>query len=80
MRTAEDTRGPRTIIEGRLKLVIHDQKNGALRQELFDLETDPAEKTNLIEEQRDRAERLRAKLRAWQDSALRSLTGADYAP
>ena len=68
------------MIEGRLKLVIHDQKNGALRQELFDLETDPAEKMNLIEEQRDRAEQLRAKLRAWQDSVLRSLTGADYAP
>ena len=68
------------MIEGRLKLVMHDQNNGALRQELFDIETDPAEKMNLIEEQRDRAEQLRAKLRAWQDSVLRSLTGADYAP
>ena len=77
--TADDTRGPRSIIEGRLKLVIHDQKNGALRQELFDIEADPAERTNLIGRQPDRDEQLRTKLRAWQDSVLRSLTGADYA-
>ena len=77
--TADDTRGPRSIIEGRLKLVIYDQKNGALRQELFDIDADPAERTNLIGRQPDRDEQLRTKLRAWQDSVLRSLTGADYA-
>ena len=77
--TADDTRGPRSIIEGRLKLVIHDQKNGALRQELFDIDADPAERTNLIGRQPDRDEQLRTRLRAWQDSVLRSLTGADYA-
>ena len=77
--TADDTRGPRSIMEGRLKLVIYDQKNGALRQELFDIDADPAERTNLIGRQPDRDEQLRTKLRAWQDSVLRSLTGADYA-
>jgi hypothetical protein len=47
---------------------------------LFDIDADPAEKMNLIEQQPARAEQLRTKLRAWQDSVLRSLTGTDYAP
>lgn len=77
--TDADYRGPRTFIESDHKLVIHEAKNGDAKIELFDLQADPAEKKNLAGEQPDLAQKLQAKLRQWQDSALKSLTGADYA-
>lgn len=73
-----DYLGPRVIINGDFKLVIHEQKNGKSRQELFDLGTDPAETNNLIGKEPATAEKLQAELRQWQDSVLNSLTGADY--
>jgi arylsulfatase A-like enzyme len=76
--TDADYRGPRAIIDGHYKLVIHERKDGGARRELFDLETDPAEKTNLIGQQPPRAEKLQARLHEWQSSVLKSLTGADY--
>jgi arylsulfatase A-like enzyme len=75
--TEDDYFGPRAIIDGRFKLVIHEQQDGAKR-ELFDLEADPAEKANLFEQRPDVAERLRARLRDWQRSVLNSLAGKDY--
>lgn len=73
-----DYLGPRAIIDGRLKLVIHEQKGGAPKTELFDLAADPAETSNLIDQQPAAAEKLQGKLRQWQTSVLQSLTGADY--
>ena len=73
-----DYLGPRAIIDGDHKLVIHEQKDGAAKLELFDLKSDPAEKTNLIDQQPELAKKLQSKLRQWQESALKSLTGADY--
>tara|TARA_R110002096_G_scaffold72931_1_gene173058 strand:- start:1257 stop:1463 length:207 start_codon:yes stop_codon:yes gene_type:complete len=67
-----------TMIDGGMKLVIHDQRKGALASELFDLQTDPAETMNLIEQKPAIAEELGQKLGAWQTSVLQSLTGADY--
>jgi len=75
--TEDDYRGPRAIIEGRYKLVIHERQRGQ-RRELFDLQTDPAEKADLVEQQPAIAEKLGTRLRDWQQSVLRSLTGADY--
>jgi arylsulfatase A-like enzyme len=75
-----DYRGPRAVIEGRYKLVLHEERGGGLRQELFDLEADPAEQQNRWSEQAALAARLQAQLRSWQDSVLRSLSGADYRP
>ena len=49
--TDDDYLGPRAIIDGRFKLVIHEQKSGDVKRELFDLQADPAEKTNLFEQQ-----------------------------
>ncbi len=71
--------GPRAIIDGNFKLVIHDDKNGEPKRELFDLQSDPAEKTDLIEQQPATAEKLQTALRDWQQGVLQSLTGADYA-
>jgi len=76
--TEDDYLGPRAIIDGRFKLVIHDQRSRGVKRELFDLQTDPAERTDLLERQPAVAEELQARLRAWQESVLKSLTGADY--
>jgi hypothetical protein len=74
----EDYLGPRAIIDGRFKLVIHERAGGDPDRELFDLDSDPAETTNLFDQQPDIANKLQMRLREWQDSVLRSLTGADY--
>jgi arylsulfatase A-like enzyme len=74
----DDYLGPRAIIDGRFKLVIHEQKTGAAKRELFDLQTDPAEKTNLVEKNPTTAEQLQTRLHDWQKSVQQSLTGADY--
>ena len=76
--TDTDYRGPRAIIDGHFKLVLHEQRNGGMERELFDLQADPGEKTNLLKQQPDAAEGLHTQLRQWQGSVLRSLSGADY--
>lgn len=77
--TEDDDLGPRAIIDGRYKLVIHDQKTGEAKRELFDLAADPAEKSDLVPQQVEIANQLQNRLRAWQKSVQKSLTGADYA-
>jgi len=77
--TDDDYLGPRAIIDGRFKLVLHDQRGGSAKRELFDLEADPAEEHNLLQRQPATAARMEARLRAWQQSVLHSLTGAEYA-
>jgi len=76
--TEADYLGPRAIIDGRFKLVLHERPNGNVTRELFDLEADPAEQNNLIDQQAALAEKLQTQLRQWQTSVLTSLTGADY--
>ncbi|HYF34934.1 MAG TPA: sulfatase-like hydrolase/transferase, partial [Prosthecobacter sp.] len=76
--TEADYLGPRAIVDGNLKLVIHEQKGGVAKKELFDLQSDPAEKDNLIGSKPAEAEKLEARLRQWQESVLKSLSGADY--
>ncbi len=76
----DDYLGPRAIIVGSFKLVIHETRQGAPRRELFDLRVDPAETTNLFEQQPAIGDKLQTQLRQWQASVLHSLTGADYEP
>ncbi len=78
--TEADYLGPRAIIDGHHKLVIHEPKKGPPLLELFDLGADPAETRNLIAQQPDVADQLQSRLRQWQQSVLKSLTGADYQP
>jgi arylsulfatase A-like enzyme len=73
-----DFLGPRAIIDGDMKLVIHEQAKGSPKHELFNLKTDPAEQINLIDQQPEVAKKLLGELRQWQASVLKSLTGADY--
>lgn len=76
--TDADYLGPRAIIDGRFKLVIHELRNGSVKQELFDLEADAAETTDIMEKQPEVTAKLQANMRNWQQSVLHSLTGADY--
>jgi arylsulfatase A-like enzyme len=76
--TEADYLGPRAIIEGNFKLVVHELKNDQVRSELFDLKADPAEKNNLFDQAPATARKLQTKLRDWQQSVLHSLSGADY--
>ncbi len=76
--TDEDYLGPRAMIDGPYKLVVHERSGGEPRIELFDLLADPAEKTNLSEQQPAVTQKLQSKLRHWQGSVLQSLSGADY--
>jgi arylsulfatase A-like enzyme len=74
-----DFLGPRAILDGRHKLVIHDGKKATeAKTELFDLEADPEEKKDLAKQQPEHVQQLQAKLRTWQQSVLKSLTGGDY--
>ncbi len=77
--TDDDYRGPRAVIDGRFKLVVHERTATDVKRELFDLDADPAEKTNLVDRHGEVADRLGERLRRWQASVLNSLTGADYA-
>jgi arylsulfatase A-like enzyme len=76
--SAADYLGPRAIIDGHFKLVVHEQRTGDTNYELFDLQADPAEKINLSEQQPALSAKLQTQLRRWQESVLHSLTGADY--
>ena len=71
-----DFAGPRAILDNRYKLVVDGDRAAA--KELFDVRSDPAEKNNLIKTHPAVAEKLEQQLRAWQQSVLESLTGADY--
>ena len=84
--TQRDYRGARAIIDNRFKLVVTKSAGagsagaGGERQELFDLRADPAERHDLLEARPEVARKLSQELRAWQESVLTSLTGADYRP
>ncbi len=70
----QDYSGERTILDNRYKLLIG--RKGEV--ELFDLLNDPAETTNLADDQPATAKKLQRQMRQWQTSVLNSLMEADY--
>jgi arylsulfatase A-like enzyme len=76
--TDADYLGPRSIIDGNYKLVIHEQKDGKAKMELFNLEADTAEKTDLAVQDAALKDKLQTQLHVWQQSVLDSLRGSDY--
>ena len=66
------------ILGNRYKLVVNGQGRDEAKRELFDLRADPAEKTNLLQTHPQVADSLQQQLVSWQQSVLKSLTGADY--
>ena len=71
-----DYNGSRSLLHDRYKLVIDGDRDGGI--ELFDLEKDPYETTNLTEDLPAISKTLGDQLITWQYSVLNSLTGADY--
>lgn len=76
--TEADFRGARAIVDNRYKLVIHDQNDKSMKIELFDLNVDPAERNDLVDQLPEVAKRLSSELRLWQASVLNSVRGGDY--
>ncbi len=77
--TKVDYTGTRAVIDGDYKLIIlRDKKVGKEIRELYNLEADPGETTDLAAKHPDLVKSLDQKMHLWQDSVLNSLTGADY--
>lgn len=76
--TPADYTGARVILGNRYKLVVNGKGGGEGQRELFDVRADPGEKTDLLKTHPRVAESLQEQLVGWQESVLKSLTGADY--
>ncbi|MFT7034811.1 MAG: arylsulfatase A-like enzyme [Cyclobacteriaceae bacterium] len=72
------TGGERTIMDDQYKLVIGAKPGDATNIELFDITNDPSEQDNLVSTHPEITEKLQKQLYDWQQSVLKSLTGADY--
>ena len=70
--------GSAAWIDGKYKLLRRVAKNGKVTLALYDLEADPAEKTDLAAGEGKRVKRMEGALEAWQGSVVRSLNGEDY--
>lgn len=69
-----DFAGERAALDNRFKLVVQADESA----ELFDMQSPAGETEDVSTGHPEVVERLRAELRAWQESVLNSLTGADY--
>ena len=65
-------------IDGDFKLHRIADQNGDIELSLFNLVTDPVEQVDLMDQEEDRASRMKADLVSWQRSVLRSIEGEDY--
>jgi len=71
-----DYSGSRVWLDNRYKLVIPGKADD--ESELYDLQTDPAEETNIAKKKPELSARLARELREWQSSVLNSLREKDY--
>lgn len=60
------------------KLHRIQNKKGTVKYELYNLSEDPGEKNDVLENQSQRAEKMKSELEAWQVSVVKSLNGEDY--
>jgi arylsulfatase A-like enzyme len=74
----EDFQGERVMMGDRYKLIVEGQTPNDKGFELYDIQNDPAETTNLADEYPEMVDEMAAELSEWQQSVLTSLTGADY--
>jgi len=78
---ASDSDGPAAMLADRFKLVVDGARRAAApggSRELFDLDADRGETKNLASAAAAKAAAMERQLRTWQQSVLKSLTGADY--
>jgi arylsulfatase A-like enzyme len=73
-----DFAGMRTMMKDQYKLVLEGQSPNKEGFELYNIDNDPGESTNLADEHPDLVREMNSELRKWQESVLNSLTGADY--
>lgn len=74
-----DYLGTRVMLGNRYKLIVNGGAGDSeAKVELYDLNADLAETEDVAESQSDIAKLMQKDLRKWQDSVLKSLTGADY--
>lgn len=73
-----DFAGSRALLDNRYKLVVQGRRGSEATSQLFDVRNDPSERVDLASEKPVVVREMRNKLRQWQQSVLRSLTGADY--
>ncbi len=73
-----DYGGELAVIDNRYKLVVNGSEGTGI--ELFDIQADPYETTNLANEFPEMVEAKQRQLVRWQNSVLHSLTGGDYNP
>jgi arylsulfatase A-like enzyme len=71
-----DYGGNLAVLSNRYKLVVNGEKDSGI--ELFDLEKDPYETTDLSEDLPALTTTLQNQMVTWQNSVLHSLTGGDY--
>ena len=69
--------GDRAILDGRYKLVIRDTDEESSTC-LYDIASDQSEENDLAKKFPERTQKLKDRLHDWQQSVLKSLTGADY--
>ncbi len=62
----------------KLHRIENDEHPGEVTLELYNLEKDPMEKTDLSDRRKKRVSNMLEKLEAWQVSVMNSLNGADY--
>ena len=74
----DSTRGHAAWMDGPYKLHRQVNKDGKAKYQLFDLEKDRAEKTNLATEMPDRVKAMARGLAEWQNSVINSYKGEDY--
>jgi len=60
------------------KLHRMEDKSGNVRWELYQLEMDPQEGKDLMEDEAAKAAQMKSELETWQRSVIRSLNGLDY--
>ncbi|WP_422080758.1 sulfatase [Ulvibacterium sp.] len=73
----KDYSGDRAILDNRYKLVIAN-RNSELAKELYNIQDDPGETNNLIDDYPNIAVDLERQMKVWQRSVLESLMGKDY--
>jgi arylsulfatase A-like enzyme len=73
-----DFAGPRSIMKNNFKLIVEGETPDDDGFELYDIQNDPTESTNLTDKYPEIVKDLQSKLRSWQESVLNSLTEADY--
>ncbi len=74
----QDFGGERVLLGNRYKLIARSRRGNPDRIELYDVRKDPSEKQDLARSEPEVVRSMSKSLRAWQQSVLESLSGADY--